>query len=119
MKDFIHIPANQAEKDHWNFTNDFVDGENVQTLNFKFRPTNRSVVFAKIKGYEEHGWIKAAGDRCYYCLSGKGQIFTKDRVVELTAGDAFMVYANTEYNYKATTEKPLEIILFMNDLWEE
>lgn len=120
------IIKSTPKEDAWTWQNgDYVDGETVRCINHQFKESNRSFVSGAIDPHQDHGWTTATSDYYYIILSGEGVVylskndrFSDDKVVEIKAGESFMIPAGTTYNYRAGASG-LTFILFMNNLWEE
>lgn len=72
----------------------------------------KSMSGAYIKVTGRHGKLKnIASDRYYYIISGEGEFDVDGEILGVSNKDVVIIYKNTTYDYWATNDSTLELLL--------
>ena len=96
---------------------DMGDG-GVRAWNYKFTEEDKSIVRATLAGH--HGWYMS-GEKpyYYYIIDGEGVFELEDgQKTHVSAGDSVEVPAGVKYDYYPVEGAKLDVVLFMQNMWE-
>ena len=94
------------------------DWDQTKSWNYKLKHffPYQSVVYAEIQN--DHGEVHTNNvERIYYIISGEGQFILSDETIDVSKGDVLTIPSKTTYNYHATKDSTLKVVLLM-ELWD-